>query len=510
MTIRGPNSLFAEGLPAIVGLLEMALTVVRAPAMAMGLAVLLLPAFLTATVSPSRAQTPSPAPMPGSEIEAIKEEVKRLRQAYEGQIRELEARISDLESRQKATEKAAAKAKPPEPVTPVKRAVAPPPPASPPAPTRSGGRGLIKGNAFNPAIGVIFNGRFTSFSRNPETFRIPGFLLGGESGPGPEGFALDETEFNFSSNVNDLFFASVTAALDAGDEGVEVDLEESFIQTIALPGGVTIKGGRFFAALGYLNENHDHTDNFADRPLPYQAFLADQYNDDGVQVSVVLPTDLYVQLGAGAFRGADFPAGGAANGGAGAYTGFLRLGGDMGFSHSWRFGLSFLHANASGRETGSENAAPPDLLSFDGNTDLFIADFKYTWAPNGNATERSLALQGEYFRRSQDGAFGGIPYNGDDSGWYIEGVYKFTRGWRVGSRFARLAPETNIPAALLGTDLDGLGRKAKSYSFMFDWARNDFSLLRMQFSRDLSGRRADNRFYIQYIMAIGAHGAHTF
>ncbi len=496
VTLRGSNSLFAEGVPA----------------MAMGLAVLLLSALLALGSSPSRAQTPSPVPMPGSEaeaIEALKEDVKRLRQAYEGRIRELEARISELETRQKAAEKAA-KTKPPEPVATVKRAAAPKTPAIPPAPPASGGRGLIKGNAFNPAIGVIFNGRFTSFSRDPETYRIPGFPLGGESGPGPEGFALDETEFNFSSNVNDLFFASVTAALDAGDGGVEVDLEESFIQTIALPGGVIIKGGRFFAALGYLNENHDHTDNFADRPLPYQAFLADQYNDDGVQVSVVLPTDLYVQLGAGAFRGADFPAGGAANGGVGAYTGFLRLGGDMGFSHSWRFGLSILHADAKGRETGPEDAAPADLLSFDGNTDLFIADFKYTWAPNGNATERSFLLQGEYFRRWQDGAFNGVDYDGKDSGWYVEGVYKFARGWRVGSRFARLAPETNIPVALLGTDLDGLGRKAKSYSFMFDWARNDFSILRMQFSRDLSGLRADNRFYIQYIMAIGAHGAHTF
>ena len=45
---------------------------------------------------------------------------------------------------------------------------------------------------------------------------------------------------------------------------------------------------------------------------------------------------------------------------------------------------------------------------------------------------------------------------------------------------------------------------------MLDWAHNDFSILRVQFTRDLSGQRGDSRFYIQYIMSIGAHGAHKF
>ena len=441
------------------------------------------------------------------ELAEIKAEMKLLREAYEARIGALEARIEQLETQAKEAPEELQEVPPVAPAAPepVFRA-----PAPAPAPPISSGRGTVTGAAFNPAIGVLFNGRFTSFQRDPDTYRLPGFPLGREVGPGPEGFALDETELNFSSNVNDLFYASLTAALEAGDGEVEIDLEEAFIQTLALPGGLTIKAGRFFAALGYLNENHSHTDNFAVRPLPYQAFLAGQFNDDGVQVSIVLPTDLYVQLGGGIFRGADFPAGGAANGGAGAYTGFLRVGGDVGFSHSWRAGFSYLHADASGRESGPEAGGPADLLVFDGNSDLLIADFKYQWAPNGNTTERYFVLQGEYFRRTQDGSFNGVPYDGEDGGWYLEGIYKFKRGWRVGYRYSQLDPERNVPTALLGTGLEPLSGRPRAHSVMLDWARNDFSLLRVQFTRDLSGLRGDSRFYIQYIMSIGAHGAHKF
>ena len=34
--------------------------------------------------------------------------------------------------------------------------------------------------------------------------------------------------------------------------------------------------------IGYLNDKHMHAWDFADQPLPYQAFLGDQYLDDGV------------------------------------------------------------------------------------------------------------------------------------------------------------------------------------------------------------------------------------
>lgn len=431
------------------------------------------------------------------ELAEIRAEMERMKKAYEAEIARLEGRIDELESRQEATETTVAdnnQAK--------YQAVSPP--------AGNASRASGDSNAFNPAIGVIFNGRVSAFRQDPEMYFLPGFPLGGEGGPGAEGFALDETELNLSASVNDLFRASATVALDASDEGTEVELEEAFIETLGLPHGLNLKFGRLFASLGYLNENHSHTDNFINRPLPNQAFLGGQYNDDGVELSVVLPTTLYVKFGGGIFRGGDFPAGGSANGGVGAFTAFLRLGGDIGAETTWRLGLSYLHADANGRETGQGLEDIFDLLDFTGNTDLVIIDGKLQWSPHGNTTRRYVTLQGEYMFRAQDGAFNDIAYHGNDSGFYVEGIYKFARGWRTGYRYAQLTPESVIPAGLIGTLVDGMGLNPKTHSFMIDWSRNEFSTLRIQFTRENSRFLTDNRFFIQFIMSIGAHGAHNY
>ena len=42
---------------------------------------------------------------------------------------------------------------------------------------------------------------------------------------------------------------------------------------------------------------------------------------------------------------------------------------------------------------------------FTGDTRLFGVDFRYTWAPTGNARDSELILQGEYFRRSEEGSY---------------------------------------------------------------------------------------------------------
>jgi hypothetical protein len=459
-----------------------------------------------AVLAASLLSTPARADSTEDALAALQQAFEQMKATYEAEIAGLKARVNDLESRQDTTE-ATADAANQAAQRAVRQAAAAPESAPPP---RTSGSSSSFSNAFNPAIGVLFNGRYAHFQHDPSTYFVPGFTLPGEAGPGPDGFSINETEINLTANVNDLFLANTTVSISAGDGETEVDLEEAYIQTLNLPHGMTLRFGRFFPAIGYLNENHSHTDNFVDRPLPYQVFLNGQYKDDGAQLSIVLPTTLYVQLGAGYFRGGEFPAGGAVHGGRGAYTGFLRLGGDIGISSSWRAGVSMLHADASGLVTGEETADLFDPLTFDGNTDLLILDFKYEWAPNGNRIERYLVLQGEYIRRWQDGAFDGIPYSGTDDGFYIEGVYKFDRHWRAGYRFALLNPTDTLPVGLLGTTLDGMGFTPKNHTFMVDWARNEFSLVRFSFMHDASGLLVDNRLLLQYILSIGAHGAHNF
>ena len=102
------------------------------------------------------------------------------------------------------------------------------------------------------------------------------------------------------------------------------------------------------------------------------------------------PTDFYLEFSGEVLRGDRYPAGGAANSGVGSTTLGVKTGGDIGFSNSWLFGFSWLRADADGRESGSED----DPLLFTGDTDLFIADFVWKWAPNGNSRQQELQVPG--------------------------------------------------------------------------------------------------------------------
>ena len=124
------------------------------------------------------------------------------------------------------------------------------------------------------------------------------------SDPPKRSFGLGETELNISANI-DPYFRGVAIASLAPDGGVTV--EEAYFQTLALPRGFTLKGGRFFSGIGYLNEQHQHAWDFQDAPLVYKAFLGNQLKQDGLQLKWIAPTDLLIELGAEVSSGDQFP-----------------------------------------------------------------------------------------------------------------------------------------------------------------------------------------------------------
>lgn len=368
----------------------------------------------------------------------------------------------------------------------------------------------ITNTALNPAIGLILDGKYGSFSEPPDTYTLPGFALGEETGPGEEGLSLGESELNISGNVDNYFYAHLTAAITPENE---VEVEEAFFETLALPQGFAIKAGRFFSGIGYLNPVHAHAWDFVDQPLVYRAMLGNQYGDDGVQLRWVAPVEaVLIELGGEMFRGEAFPAGGAARNGRGTSSGFIRVGGDIGSSWSWRTGLSRLDARAEDRATGDETA--PDLYT--GRTTVTGADVVFKWAPQGNATRQNFKFNAEYYTQEEEGSFdpasSGTPldYTGDASGWYAQAVYQFIPQWRAGIRYDRIEADP-VDATLAGTVLDSMGYKPRRTSAMIDWSHTEFSRIRLQYNRDESRLdQPDNQWYVQYLMSIGAHGAHQF
>jgi hypothetical protein len=432
-----------------------------------------------------------------SEIEILQNQIGELRRDYEARISALESRLAALLD-----------APPAETAPPAVRTAAPV--RAPDVAATTVPRSVGNTAAFNPAIGVIFQGQAWQSRLDEEEQSIPGFPRGGEAGPIVDGLAIAETEINASANVDDLFTAWLTVPVVIEDGETAVEIEEAWIETLRMPAGLSARFGRFYSGIGYLNGKHSHTWDFADQPLAYQAFLGNQYLDDGLQLRWLAPTDIYTEIGAEVLRGDRYPAGGAARGGLGAHSLFARVGGDAGASSSWQAGLSWLHAKARDRASGGED----EPLLFSGESDLIVAEFIWKWAPSGNWKQRNLVLQSEFIWRNEDGTYrlpdGTLPaIDRDQTGWYAQAVYQPRPQWRLGARYDQLSSDDAGPA-FDGTALDAQSRDPRRYTIMVDWSHSEYSRLRLQYAHDKSGERNNDQWGLQYIMSIGAHGAHAF
>ena len=377
--------------------------------------------------------------------------------------------------------------------------------------------------ALNPGISAILNGVYANLSKDPNTYRINGFVPTlGEVSPGKRGLSLGESELGFMANVDHVFRGTLIASISPDNSSI--DVEEGYIQTLGLSKGFSIKAGRFFSAVGYQNQIHAHAWDFTDAPLAMRAFLGGQLNEDGVQFRWVAPTPIYWDMGTELGRGRAFPASLSESGknGAGSLNFFTHAGGDIGQSYAWQTGLSHLRTNPSDRTFVDPTAGVTN--SFSGTSRLWAISGVLKWAPKGNSTYNNLKLQGEYFRRNEDGTLvfdspgAALPngYSSRQSGWYAQGVYQFMPMWRAGYRYDRLDSGTvNLDTSSSGLTAAAFpilaGYKPNKHTLMVDWSPSEFSRIRLQFARDYSRmNEPDNQIFLQYIVSLGAHGAHTF
>ncbi|TDY03970.1 porin family protein [Thiohalophilus thiocyanatoxydans] len=391
------------------------------------------------------------------------------------------------------------------------------------------GMGKIAGNEFNPAVSLILEGRYTDLDNSE--LELPGFQPGGEAGLPEKGFSMGHNELVISANVDDKFYGQLTAPILYENNETTIELEEAFMETLGLGHGATVRGGKFYSGIGYLNAVHDHAHDFADRPLVYDALVGGHLNDTGVQLRWVAPTAWYLNLGAEVTTGSEFPGGENEDNNNGMAL-FAKTGGDISVSASWQLGVSYYSTEFASREAGGHahggETAEADNELLDGEVDMAGIDFVYKWAPNGNSRQTNFKFQAEYFVRDEDGHSeftegsdsATADYTGEQTGFYMQGVYQFMPAWRVGLRYDRLEADNTI-TNFSGTNIDqeeyleesGLGSEAKDperYSVMVDYSPSHFSLLRLQYSELDNGREKNDMLMLQYIMSLGAHGAHRY
>jgi len=434
-----------------------------------------------------------------ADLQAIREQIQQLKQNYEQRIAQLEQRLQAAEATSKKAEAVAEQA---QVVAPVRQTS---------GVASAGGEG-----AFNPAVSLILGGTYGTLQRDP-AIPATGFAMSANPGH-TQGFNLGESELGISANIDPDYRGVATLAL-ASAGGVTV--ENAFVQTSVLGNGLNLKFGRYFSGLGYLNEQHAHAWDFVDQPLVYAALWNNQLGEDGVQLKWLAPTDTFIKLGGELARGRGFPGSDRVKNGAGSGVLFAHAGDDIGIEHSWRIGASLHSTRAENRASNSV----PDLLgtvggvsnSFSGDSKTTGIDFIWKYAPNGNISNRYLKVQGEYFRRKESGMLTynlltTDSYSNTQSGWYLQSVYQLMSHWRTGLRYDRLDPGiASVGALNAGNVISNYAFNPSRTTVMLDYSPSEFSRLRLQLARDNARQGlAENQLFVQYIMSLGAHGAHQY
>ncbi|HAD75197.1 MAG TPA: hypothetical protein DCG16_05395 [Gemmatimonadetes bacterium] len=283
-----------------------------------------------------------------------------------------------------------------------------------------------------------FVGRARSLQAlNPE-ISLNGDLYGSihSDNPRSENFIPREFEFSFVSALDPYARAKIFLAVEEHGGGIEVfpgdleeeethgahvGVEEGYVEWVALPGGLRLKGGRFFQQFGQLNRWHSHALHFQSRSLPHLAFIGEgALAQDGASVHWLLPT-----------------------GGSGAYEATLELTRSrnevlFGEAHT----LSYLgHMNAFWQLSPSTDlelglsALFGDYQDVDGRYDnrLFGAEMAFNWAPPQQSLYRGIVMRGGVMLSDPEAVRG---LRGE-SAWGIWSLaeIKLSQQWVAGGRY---------------------------------------------------------------------------
>ena len=326
---------------------------------------------------------------------------------------------------------------------------------------------------FNPAISV--NGLFTGLYRSDDD---PGEEADTHAhGPQDEtGLHVQEVEVRLTANVDHLLKADLLFAFPGG-EGVE--LEEGFVTTQALPGGLALRAGRIFARFGRHNLLHAHQFPFLDAPLVHQHLLGEEgLAETGLSLSWLTPLPWFVELTGEVLNGDherfDSPEG----------EDLLYLADARSF---------FEFGSAATLEWGGSVAAGNNAL--EESSSLWGTDLTLKWRPRGRVgSRRSLVWQSEYLF-ARDRRLGG---SSEEGGFYTSLQVQTGRRWWLQVRWDRLG----LP--------EGEEESQWRTSALVAFVPSEFSSLRLQYSRQHEDGGEVNAVIAQLNFTIGSHPAHRY
>src|SRR5437867_7646258 len=339
----------------------------------------------------------------------------------------------------------------------------------------------------------------------------------GDHDPIQRGFSLRNAEIALDGAVDPYFkgFANLVFKLEK-DQSTEVELEETYLQSAALPANLQLKAGQFFANFGRQNPQHPHTWAFVDEPLMLsRAFGPDGLRNIGGQLSWLLPTPFYTEAFLGVFNGQ----GGTAfsfrnpeadgNHGRGPLERGLRGAGDL--LYVPRMASSFDLTDQQTLVVGTSAAFGPNDSGPRSRTEIYGADVYWKWkSPKAREGFPFVSWQTEFlYERFGAGAdvTAALPAeNLRDWGFYSQVLWGIKPRWVAGLRGEFVTG--NDGAFDAGDVLRG---DRVRISPNLSWYPSEFSKIRLQYNYDhgeLFGTA--HSVWMQMEFLLGSHAAHKF
>jgi len=363
-------------------------------------------------------------------------------------------------------------------------------------------------------IGVSLDGLFSSgwaTAREEET----GQLQGGAHDPKKRGFTVQNIEMSLLGAVDPYLAGEAHLVYQLTPEGESIlEVEETFLTTMALPAGLQLKAGHFFIEFGRLNPRHPHSWDFVDQPIVNtRMFGGDGLRAPGFRLSWLAPLPWYADFMAGAHNAngetvsSFLSAPGEEEAGFAGHPFVERQvdgPGDLLYSFRWLNSLDFTTTTVN---LGVSGLFGPNATGDDTRTRILGGDLYLKWKPL--RTHRGwpfAALQAEVMNRRYevDGPSGTL----GDWGLYLEGLWGFRTRWVAGLRADWADGDGRS-----GGEEDALRDRRFRLSPVLTWYPSEFSKLRFQSNYDRAEHLDDqpeSAFWTQFEFMLGTHPAHSF
>ncbi|MCC7194565.1 MAG: hypothetical protein IT356_03310 [Gemmatimonadaceae bacterium] len=344
----------------------------------------------------------------------------------------------------------------------------------------------------------------------------------GSTQPDLSRFAVREVEVALQAVVDPYFRGDVFLGFSDA-EGASI--EQAFLTTTALPGGLQARLGRFLMPFGKQNTTHRHDLHTVEYPYIIQRF----FGSEGLKGTGATLSDVFAPFGfyqefmvsvtdrAGERAEGLTPAAPANRNLDGlGYSARLRNYWDISEATNIEVSGSAITSLREQPLALPAGAASGDVNAVNVRQSVFAGDVTFRWRPLQQGLYKSLILQAEVMHQANDipsvvpplgrpGPGASAPplaYAGPTSGYtggYVFGRWQLSRRLYAGARYDALQ------------DPEAEGARFTAGSALLEWYPSEFSKLIAQYERTSpSGGPALDRILLQASFAIGPHKPHPF